>query len=224
MKRLRIFHFPPQIGGLLHTLSEVGFFERSLLIGSWVMPLYEELYGVRYMLRTLDVDFAVHLAHREKQRRADLEQLITNLGFVGFITAGGLQKFTAAGYEVEFIVHRSGGREIDSVAVPQWNINAVPLPFISVLTDFSELLEIEDFTIRTPIPESYFIHKLIVAHRRRIVEKREKDLNQCAVLVPILSDERLLQVMQAQRIADATRRRIELSCKAIDFPLQRLFP
>ncbi len=223
MKRLRTFHFPTQIEALLRALSEVGFFERSSLIGSWVMPLYQELYGVQYLLRTLDVDFAVHLAHRQKQRRADLERLITDLGFVGFITAGGIQKFTAAGYEVEFIVHRPGGREIDSVAVPQWNINAVPLPFISILNDFSESVEIEGFTIRMPIPESYFVHKLIVASRRRTAEKHEKDLDQCAVLIPILSDERLHQVMQAQRIANATKRKIELSCKKIGFPLQKLF-
>lgn len=49
---LRAVRFPPQIGELLRALSEVGFFDRSLLIGSWVMPLYRELYGVHYLLRT----------------------------------------------------------------------------------------------------------------------------------------------------------------------------
>src|SRR5512143_3508242 len=48
--------FPPEIMTLLRTLSEAGFFERSLLVGSWVMPIYRELYGVSYTLRTLDVD------------------------------------------------------------------------------------------------------------------------------------------------------------------------
>jgi hypothetical protein len=76
-------HFPPPIGGLLRTLSKVGFFDRSLLIGSWVMPLYQELYGVRHVLRTFDVDFAVHLVHQQKKMRADLERLINDLGFVG---------------------------------------------------------------------------------------------------------------------------------------------
>ena len=35
--------FPTEIRALLRTLSEAGFFERSLLIGSWVMPIYREL-------------------------------------------------------------------------------------------------------------------------------------------------------------------------------------
>ena len=130
MKVLRTVHFPPPISGLMRSLSEVGFFDRSLLIGSWVMPLYQEMYGARYLLRTLDVDFAVHLAHPRKQMRADLERLITDLGFIDFVAAEGVQKFTAGGYEVEFIAHRPGGKEIGNLAVREWNINALPLPFI----------------------------------------------------------------------------------------------
>jgi hypothetical protein len=78
-----------------------------------------------------------------------------------------VQKFTAEGYEVEFIAHRPGGREIERVAVREWNINAMPLPYINILTEFSELVEAEGFSVRIPLPESYFIHKMIVAPRRR---------------------------------------------------------
>jgi len=147
LKVLRTVHFPPPISSLMRSLSEVGFFDRSLLIGSWVMPLYQELYEARYLLRTLDVDFAVHLAHPQKQMRVDLERLITDLGFIDFMAAEGVQKFTASGYEVEFIAHRPGGREIGTLAVREWNINAMALPFISILTDFSEAAVLDDATI-----------------------------------------------------------------------------
>jgi len=40
--------FPPSIHGLLRTISRAGFFDRSVMIGSWVMLVYQELYGVRY--------------------------------------------------------------------------------------------------------------------------------------------------------------------------------
>jgi hypothetical protein len=223
VKALRTVHFPQPIGGLLRTLSEVGFFDRSLLIGSWVMLPYQELYGVRYLLRTLDVDFAVHLAHPQKQMRADLGRLITDLGFVGFMAAEGVQKFTATGYEVEFIAHRPGGREIGALTVREWNINALPLPFVNILNSFSETVEIDGFPIRIPIPEAYFIHKLIIAPRRLTVEKREKDLDQCAVLIPALDDVRLRQVVQARRFAKATKQSLAQSCDAIAFPLQKIF-
>ena len=223
MKVTRTVHFPPPIGDLLRTLSKVGFFDRSLLIGSWVMPLYQELYGVRYVLRTFDVDFAVHFVHQEKKMRADLERLINDLGFVGFMAAEGVQKFTAKGYEVEFIAPRAGGREVGALTVREWNINALPLPFVNILIGFSETVEVDGFTVRIPIPEAYFVHKLVVAPRRLTIEKREKDLEQCAALIPILDDERVRRVMQAQRFSKASKQSIDNSCNAIAFPLQRLF-
>ena len=79
--------FPAGIHGHLRTVSRAGFFNRSVMIGSWVMLIYQELYGVRYALRTLDVDFAVHVAHRQNQLRADLKQLITDLEFTDYLAA-----------------------------------------------------------------------------------------------------------------------------------------
>ena len=69
-----------------------------MMIGSWVMLIYQELYGARYALRTMDVDFAVHIAHERSQLRADLKQFITDLGFTDYLTAEGVQKFTGGGY------------------------------------------------------------------------------------------------------------------------------
>jgi hypothetical protein len=152
----------------------------------------------------------------------DLERLITNLGFIDFVAAEGVQKFTAGGYEVEFIAHRPGGREIGALVIREWNINAIPLPFIRILIDFTQTAALEDVPIRFPIPEAFFVHKVIVAPQRLTGEKREKDLEQCAALIPALDDERLRQVMKSQRLGRETRRRIMQSCTAINFPLQKL--
>jgi hypothetical protein len=223
VKILRHARFPPPVDGLLRVLSEVGFFERSSLIGSWVMLPYQELYGVRYPLRTLDVDFAIHLAHPQKEMRADLEQLIIALGFVSFMAAEGVQKYSAKGYEVEFIAHRPGGKGIGALTVREWNINALPLPFVSILTGFTQRVQVQGFTICIPVPEAFFIHKLIVAPRRMTLEKREKDLEQCAALISVLDDKRLRELMQAQRLGKATKRSLAQSCHTIGFPLQRIF-
>ena len=176
------------------------------MIGSWVMPIYQELYGARYALRTLDVDFAVHIAHTQSQLRADLKQLITGLGFTEYQDAEGVQKFTGGGYEVEFIGQRSGGRNKSFLFVPEWNVTAIPLPFINILMDFSDVAELDGFTIRFPIPEAYFFHKLIIARKRLSDAKRDKDLEQCAVIMPVINDERMRQVAQTQRFGKETRR------------------
>jgi hypothetical protein len=73
------------------------------VIGSWVVLIYQELYGARYILQTLDVDFAIHIAYTKSKLRADRKQLITGLGFVDYLATEGVQKFTSGGYEVAFI-------------------------------------------------------------------------------------------------------------------------
>jgi hypothetical protein len=214
--------FPVNIHGLLRTISHAGFFDRSVMIGSWVMLIYQEIYGVRYALRTMDIDFAVHIAHGRSQLRSDLKQLITGLGFTDYLAAEGVQKFTGGGYEVEFIGQRSGGRGKGFLSVPEWNVTAIPLPFINILIDFPDFAELGGFTIRFPIPEAFFLHKLIIARKRLSAAKRGKDLEQCAVIMQIINDERLRQVTQAQRLGKETRRHIAASCETIGFPLHRI--
>jgi len=68
----------------------VGFFEDSILIGSWVMPLYREVFGINYTLRTLDIDFAVKFVQPDRERKVDLEKLITDLGYLPVIMQSGI--------------------------------------------------------------------------------------------------------------------------------------
>jgi hypothetical protein len=53
--------FPGEVEELLRQLDGTGFFDDAMLVGSWVMPLYHELFGMPYALRTLDIDFAVKM-------------------------------------------------------------------------------------------------------------------------------------------------------------------
>jgi hypothetical protein len=40
--------FPKTLQELLSALGEVAFFEDSALVGSWVKPLYRDLFGIAY--------------------------------------------------------------------------------------------------------------------------------------------------------------------------------
>ena len=200
-------------------MNRAGFFDQSLLIGSWVMPIYAKAYGMSYVLRTLDLDFAVQLTARTRKEQADLAQVFSELGLVDFLTGQGLQKFTLAGYEVEFFIHRQGGRIVDSVLVREWNVTARPLPFISLLTDFSEQVEVDGVVIRIPRSEAFFLHKLIIASKRIHESKRLKDLDQCRALKKIIDANHLRQVFQSHRLSKKTRRDIAGSCRVIVFPL-----
>ena len=100
--------FPPEVQELLRALYAVDFFDDSMLIGSWVMPLYEDAFGIRYALRTMDIDFAVRLVSGHADKKTDLEKIITDLGYIPAIMQSGIRRFTRENFTIEFVVHRRG--------------------------------------------------------------------------------------------------------------------
>jgi hypothetical protein len=103
----------------------------------------------------MDVDLAVHVARKQGGLRSDLTKLITGLGFTDYLAAEGVQKFTGGGYDVEFLGQRSGGRNVDFLSIPEWNVTAIPLPFINILLRFSNVIELRDCSIRFPFPRLF---------------------------------------------------------------------
>ena len=174
--------FPAEVRGLLQALHSVGFFEESMLIGSWVMPLYQDAFGISYTLRTLDIDFAVKFIHSDRDRKVDLEKIITDLGYIPVITQSGIRKFTRENFTVEFVVHRKGGRDDKLVSIRKWNIIASPLPFVDLLLGFPFVADFGNFKVKAPLPEAFFVHKLITAQRRFGEGKKDKDLEQCSII------------------------------------------
>jgi len=51
--------FSKNVADILSSLSLADFFSQGLLVGSWVMLLYKEIFKIRYTLRTFDIDFAL---------------------------------------------------------------------------------------------------------------------------------------------------------------------
>ena len=148
--------FPQPVSDLLEALSSVGFFEESMLIGSWVMPLYREFFEISYVLRTMDIDFAVQLLKGRKAPRTDLQEIIVSRGFTPFFTQSGIQKFSREGFTIEFIAHRQGGRDESPILLRGWNIVAMPLPFVNIMADFPFIAECPGYEIRAPMRRHSF--------------------------------------------------------------------
>ena len=210
--------FPQPVWGLLQALSSAGFFEESILIGNWVMPLYSEFFDIAYALRTMDIDFAVQFLRGKKAGRRDLQELILSLGFTPLFTESGVQKFSREGLTIGFTANRPGGRREDRVLVSEWNITAVLLPFVNILFGFSFAAECGGTKVRAPIPEAFFLHKLLTAAERQEEGKRLKDLEQCRVIAPKLNRTRLHNVCGSVKLSSRTKGDIRLSCKSIGFP------
>ena len=214
--------FPTGVLELFQVLSDAGFFEESMLVGSWVMPLYQEAFGISYALRTLDIDFAVKFAASGSVKKADLEEALTGLGYVPAILQSGIRKFTRENFSVEFVAPRKGGRGDEVVAIRTWNITATPLPFVDILLDFPFIADFGSFRVRAPMPEAYFLQKLLTAQRRPGESKRDKDLEQCAIIARRMDAGRLATVIGSQKLGAKSRKALLASCEAIDFPPQML--
>ena len=153
----------------------------------------------------------------------DLEKTFKELGYLPVSDyRTGLQKFTKEGFEIEFLIHRKGGKETDKELVKQYNITAMPLPFIDMLFNSPITVDMGNYRIRIPSPESMFIHKLIIAQRRKSSAKKENDLSQCRTLIPSLNHDKLDQFMRSYRLSSKTQKVIITSCKTIDFPTHLL--
>ena len=208
---------PPEIEKVLILLDKSGFFDDGLLVGSWTFPFYRELFHIEYFLRTDDVDFALGSEEINKPGGADLKEAFIKEGispFMDYLT--GLQKFLTGTFGIEFLIHRKGGRE-EIVTVDKYNIHAQPLPFLDLLFISPVRIIMPEFSVKVPSPEALFLHKLIIAQRRKKESKRLKDLEQCSILVPRLNRKELTHLAGSLHLSSTTVRNIRKSCKAIEF-------
>lgn len=50
---------PEQVRSIFTILDGAGFFDDGILVGSWAMLFYREVFGIEYFLRINDIDFAL---------------------------------------------------------------------------------------------------------------------------------------------------------------------
>jgi hypothetical protein len=207
--------FPDQVKELLQGLAGEKFFADGILCGSWVMLVYRLQYELVYTLRTEDIDFAVETA---RHCAADIPDILRKLGYLPVLDADGLEKYVKGTFSIEFLVHRKGGRDAPYVAVKEMNIRAQPLPFMSMLFIDAITVDFGAFSIRIPSVEALFLHKLIIAQRRKTVSKAEKDLEQCSSLIPVVDAAKLATIADSQRFGKDTRNAISKSARQIGYP------
>jgi hypothetical protein len=96
------------------------------------------------------------------------------------------------------------------------------LPFVDLLLSFPFIADFGDFKIKAPLPEAFFVHKLITSQRRFSESKKDKDLEQCSVIAGHLDFDRLKTVIESVKFSKKTQKSLKASCEAIDFPPQKL--
>lgn len=185
----------------LASLSNHGLFKAgALLIGSNAYGILLNAMGVRAVpYATEDVD----IARREALAISGLPSLLEILRETGiqFFAVPQLDRgapatsFAERGgsrLRVDLLVP-SRGDDYPTIPVPELKAHATGLPYLAYLLSASQ--EVPALSahgvvmVRVPVPERYALHKLIVSQlRAKVSSKPEKDLNQAAVLIEVVTE------------------------------------
>lgn len=149
----------------------------ATLIGSYCMPLYKEKWGMNLpTIRTQDVDFLVPSPYRGKE--ADVEKILSDVGFsIGFYPDGS-NYFTNGVFKVEFLVSKKGKGSDDVVYVKALKVKAISLRYLQMLIDNQVSLKMDGYSVLLPKPWVFAFHKILIIETRKLESKKEKDMLQ----------------------------------------------
>lgn len=171
---------------ILKAFADNGLFDEGVeLIGSWCFNLYQKHLGAKnFPLRTQDIDFLIPNPFRGKEHTGFIEQL-EKLGFNCDFNSDGSIYLWNADLKIEFITPEKGRGVDGSIRIKNLGIHAIPLRFVALLLDNPISIVDNGIKIRVPNPTNFCLHKLIIASRRRKIDKGLKDLQQavCTSLV-----------------------------------------
>jgi len=157
------------------------------LIGSWCFQLYQKHLGAKsFPLRTQDIDFLIPHPYRGREHKNFISQL-EGLGFTCDFNNDGSLYLWNSELKIEFIIPQKGRGIERTIKVKELGINAIPLRYVSILLDNPITVKEGDINILIPNPVNFCIHKLIIASRRKKIDKSLKDLQQ-AICTSVIAD------------------------------------
>jgi hypothetical protein len=202
---VRSFNLPrpiPEIGDIIAALARAGVFRlRGVLVGTVAYQTYSAMLGVRLAvgaLQTGDVDKNVSVAVEDTTPPVleILKEVDKTFRAVPHVVDGRRVTSYAAkgGLRVDFLTPNEGGETGKPQALPALGTDAQPLRFLDYLIHDPEpaaVLHGAGIYVHVPAPARYAVHKLILSQRRpEGLAKRDKDLQQAAVLLVALAEKR----------------------------------
>lgn len=178
------------ISRILKVFADNRLFDEGVeLIGSWCFLLYQKHLGAKsFPLRTQDIDFLIPNPFRGKEHADFIEQL-EELGFNLEFKRNGTLYLWNADLKIEFITPEKGKGVDGAIKFKKLGISAIPLRFVGSLLNNPVTIVENGTKILVPNPANFCLHKLIIASRRRGVDKSLKDLQQ-AICTSTIVDKR----------------------------------
>ncbi len=147
------------------------------IIGSWCFMLYQKYLDFpKYPLKTDDLDILIPLPYKGKI--FDISSFFKSLGFSENFNPDGSIFYTLPNLKVEFLSPEKRKNEFADY-IKELKISPQQLRYLEILLSDPITLKIgRGIKVKVPSPSSFFLHKLLIAGKRRGKGKREKDIKQ----------------------------------------------
>lgn len=182
---------------VLRKLEAAGVLQNLVLIGSWCLVLYRDYFrdvGAVPAVRTRDMDFLVPSV-AAIHKTVDVPELLKGLGFItGFRGTQGVMMLEHPELMIEFLVPERGRGSEGLQDLPKLKMNAQALRFMGIALMMTVRLHFGNVPVNVPHPAAFALHKLLVAPRRRNVEKKRKDLDAAALILDLLNKKKEMQL------------------------------
>ena len=176
---------------VLGKLSKAGVLDDTVIIGSWCMHFYKELFSeINYhpTIRTRDIDLLVPLPLKTK-RKIDVAALLEADGFIVIHNRDGFLRLEHPDLIVEFLVPERGKGSNQPYPLPAFGMNAQPLRFLDYLAKNCIDVVSDGLKVRVPAPAAFGLHKLIVSARRKTEVKRIKEKREALTVLNAMIEE-----------------------------------
>lgn len=162
---------------LLDRLDETGVLQELILIGSWCLPVYRDMYAPAPQipaLRTKDLDFFI-ADPKNVRRKVDVAGILQSMGFAPkFDLTTDLVKYVREDFDVEFLTARTRDNT-RVVKVPSLNLEAQALIYMEIVPKYAVKVKYLGHDLRVPELSAYVLHKALIQPLRTNPDKAEKD-------------------------------------------------
>ena len=194
-----------EIGDIIAALAKAGVFRlRGVLVGTVAYQTYAPMLGTRLphsILQTGDVDIAqfknasVAVGDQTPPALDVLKNVDKTFRAVPHIHEHNVTSYVSkGGLRVDFLTPNEGRDTDVPQRLPAFQTDAEPLRFLDFVIhepEHAAVLHNAGIYVLVPSPQRYAIHKLIISRRRQEgTAKRDKDIQQSAALLEILTDKR----------------------------------
>ena len=149
-----------------------------ILVGSWAEMLYEKEFGYSVLTITNDIDFYYKDNKVLTNKKINITEEMKKIGFYAdrdYMT--NVTRYKKEDFEIEFLTLLKGDGSKTVRYIEPLGIYSEALRYFDILEEFAITVNMNGYKINIPEPSAYVLHKMIINHNRKPIEKREKDIS-----------------------------------------------